>query len=178
MPTIEHWVTEHQSMVYSLALRFLGNRAGAEELSQDVFLEMHRNHHLIQSDDHARHWLRQVTCRRAIDLIRRNRLRRGPSLDAIVEPSIQPTTPDPLLRNELDRWLLGLPAKHRSVVVLRYQEDLDPAEIADTLSIPVATVRSILHRALGVIRRRLAQPVRVKPIQRVQPIRTAIQEAL
>jgi RNA polymerase sigma-70 factor (ECF subfamily) len=41
------------------------------------------------------------------------------------------------------------------MVVLRYQEDLDPAEIAELLSVPIGTVKSTLHRALAVMRARL-----------------------
>jgi RNA polymerase sigma-70 factor, ECF subfamily len=48
-----------------------------------------------------------------------------------------------------------LPPRARMVVVLRFQEDLDPSEIADTLQMPVNTVKSHLRRSLAVLRARL-----------------------
>jgi RNA polymerase sigma-70 factor (ECF subfamily) len=48
-----------------------------------------------------------------------------------------------------------LPEKARMVVLLRYQEDLDPGDIADMLDMPVSTVKSHLHRSLALLRGRL-----------------------
>ena len=63
--------------------------------------------------------------------------------------------PDLLLRDRL-RWLVGaLPERARMVVVLRYQEDLSPTEIAELLEMPVSTVKSHLHRSLALLRGRL-----------------------
>jgi len=59
-------------------------------------------------------------------------------------------------------WLLTSvhPTAARMVMVLRYQEDLDPAEIAAMLNIPVGTVKSNLHRALLVLRKRMARKLK------------------
>jgi RNA polymerase sigma-70 factor (ECF subfamily) len=48
-----------------------------------------------------------------------------------------------------------LPPNARMVVLLRYQEDLDPSEIAETLNMPVSTVKSHLHRSLALLRGKL-----------------------
>jgi RNA polymerase sigma-70 factor (ECF subfamily) len=53
----------------------------------------------------------------------------------------------------------ALPEKSRAIVVLRYQEDLDPAEIARVLGIPVGTVKSQLQRALALLREKLSRVV-------------------
>ena len=53
-------VRGHQRSVYSLALRMLCNREAAEDLSQDVFLELHRRLAGIESAGHLAHWLRRV----------------------------------------------------------------------------------------------------------------------
>lgn len=60
-------VRRHQSMVYSLAWRFLHDRGLAEEVAQEVFLSLHRNLRSIQSSAHAESWLRKVTAQRSID---------------------------------------------------------------------------------------------------------------
>jgi RNA polymerase sigma-70 factor (ECF subfamily) len=57
----------------------------------------------------------------------------------------------------LRRLIAALPEDARMVMVLRYQEDLDPSEIAEILVMPLATVKSHLHRSLGVLREKLAR---------------------
>src|SRR4051794_32602356 len=74
-PDFEQLVDQHQSMVYSLALRMTGDRTLAEEVAQDVFLELDRKLDRIESPDHARFWLRRVTMSRATDAMRRCKVR-------------------------------------------------------------------------------------------------------
>jgi len=56
------------------------------------------------------------------------------------------------LMNRVEQLLLTLPPAQRAVMVLRYQEDLEPEDIAVELKIPLATVRSSLHRAVQLLR--------------------------
>jgi RNA polymerase sigma-70 factor (ECF subfamily) len=148
-------VRQHQGMVYSLAWNIIRNPAVAEEIAQDVFLQLHRNLAGIESPSHMVHWLRRVTMQRAIDQSRRAKLRPHLTLEQAPEPR-QPAAPtDPLLSSHLARLIRGLPERARAVVVLRYQEDLDPAEIAETLDMPLGTVKSSLNRALTTLRSRL-----------------------
>ena len=67
----DHIVHEHQAMVFSLAYHFLQNRAAAEDLTQEVFVGLFEHLHTIQSPSHLKSWLRQVTSRRCIDIVRR-----------------------------------------------------------------------------------------------------------
>src|SRR4051812_33114804 len=76
----EEVVVENQSMVFSLALRFLRNRGVAEELAQDVFLQCHRQLDQIQSRAHAASWLRRAICHRAIDELCKQRFRASVAL--------------------------------------------------------------------------------------------------
>jgi RNA polymerase sigma-70 factor (ECF subfamily) len=55
----------------------------------------------------------------------------------------------------VQRAVASLPPKARIVVVLRYQEDLEPAEIARVLGLRVNTVKSQLHRSLDILRQKL-----------------------
>ncbi len=145
-------VQEHQAMVFSIALHFLRNRAVAEELAQDVFLHLFRNLNEIQSPGHLTNWLRRVTSHRCIDQSRQQKYRPKVGLEAAPEPSMVPRTADPFLTEMLDRLIRTLPEKPRMVIILRYQEDMEPTEIAETMNIPVGTVKSILHRALALLR--------------------------
>lgn len=140
-------IEQHEAMVYSLAWNFFGDRGRAEEVAQDVFLQLYRNLRTIESDAHLLFWLRQVTTRRCIDLTRRTK-HKAVSLDDAGELPAQTKASDPLLDRRLKRLVEELPDAQRAVITLRYQEDLDPAEICRIVGMPVNTVKSHLHRAL------------------------------
>jgi RNA polymerase sigma-70 factor, ECF subfamily len=151
-------VTAHEAMVFSLALHFFNDRARAEEIAQDVFLQLYRNLETIESDAHLLYWLRQVTSRRCIDVVRRSRLK-AVSLDDAVPVQAAPARidADPLRDRKIRQCIAELPETQRTVVTLRYQEDLDPSEICRIVGMPVNTVKSHLHRALQALRRRLGE---------------------
>jgi RNA polymerase sigma-70 factor (ECF subfamily) len=145
----------HQSMVFSLAYHFLRDRESAEEVAQEVFLSLHRNLQGIQSPAHAGFWLRKVTVQRAFDEGRRRQRRPQVALDDIAEPAAAMRPGDPLLGETLRRLIATLADAPRMVMILRYQEDLDPSEIAKLLEMPVATVKSHLQRSLALLRGKL-----------------------
>jgi RNA polymerase sigma-70 factor (ECF subfamily) len=153
IPAFADAVTMHQSLVFSIAYHLLHNSSLAEEVAQDVFFRLYRDYHRIQSASHLIHWLRRTTTHRCLDALRRFENRRRVPLDEIenVLPSAA-TEPDPILARTLRRLVAGLPPKSRAIVVLRYQEDLEPREIARILDLPVNTVKSRLQRALAALR--------------------------
>lgn len=155
-------VREHQSMVLSLAYHFLHDHALAEELAQEVFLSLYRNLAAIKSPEHLKFWLRRVTSHRCIDYLRRQKF--GLHLQMSIDDAevidafrVPDALPDPMLSQKLRRYVAALPEKQRMVVVLRYQEDLDPAEIAEVLEMPVNTVKSYLQRGLTTLRDKLSR---------------------
>jgi RNA polymerase sigma-70 factor (ECF subfamily) len=150
-------VREHQAMVYSIAYHFIPDRATAEEIAQEVFLELHRRRNELESDEHVKYWLRKVAAHRSIDYARRRKRRPKIGIDEIPEPAAASDGSDPLLRQALERLVAGLPEKWRMMIVLRYQEDLEPAEIAALMNVPLGTVKSQLHRALTLLREKLAR---------------------
>jgi len=149
----EQLVDDHQSMVFSIALRMTGDRGLAEEIAQDVFVELDKHLSKIESPDHACFWLRRVAMSRSADALRRRRVR---STDLWVEFEEQHGAPvevrDSPLGARLELLLATLPEAQRAALVLRYQEDLTPEEIAATLAEPVATVKSHLQRGLKLLR--------------------------
>lgn len=152
-------VREHQAMVFSMAYHFLHDRGLAEEVAQEVFLELHRHWDSIESPTHLVFWLRKVTCRRSIDQTRRRSFWPKLRLDQVPEPAARTREGDPLLERALAKLVASLPEKPRMVVILRFQEDLDPSEIAEVLDMPVATVKSHLQRSLAMLRDKLARTV-------------------
>lgn len=152
-------VREHQAMVFSIAWHFLQDRSLAEDVAQEVFLELYQNLAAIQSPAHLRFWLRRVSVHRAIDQGRRKKHRRELELEKLPEPADERVIADPLLKGKLQQVIAALPEKQRMIVVLRYQEELGPAEIAELLDMPVNTVKSTLHRSLEELRRRLTRNI-------------------
>ena len=149
-------VRGHQAMVFSLARHFLRDHAVAEEVAQEVFLELYRHLDSIESPDHLRHWLRKVASNRCIDHARRSK-RPHVGLDEVAEIASDQRQSDPILAGTLRRYVGTLPEAARMVVILRYQEDLDPSEIAQVLDMPVNTVKSHLQRSLALLRGKLGR---------------------
>lgn len=154
-------------MVFSIALRILGDRFLAEETAQDVFLELYAKLDELESDAHVVHWVRRTTAHRSIDQIRRRNRRPEIATDpadfaaaafrdlALPELAVDAGPGDPLLSRQLRQLVASLPAAPRAVITLRYQEEMSPEEIADALSMPVATVKSHLRRTLELLREKL-----------------------
>jgi RNA polymerase sigma-70 factor (ECF subfamily) len=149
-------VAHHKALVFSVAYHIFNDRSRAEEIAQDVFLQLYRSLDGIESPSHLVHWLRQVTTRRCIDQMRRVRLR-PVSLDEAGELQSSDRHSDPILHRKMRELIASLPDLQRVVVTLRYQEDLDPSEICRIINIPVNTVKSHLHRALLSLRKRLGE---------------------
>ena len=160
-PDFEQLVDEHQSMVFSLALRMTGDYGLAEEIAQDVFLEL--DHHLrkIETPLHALLWLRRVAMSRSADALRRRRVR---GIDRWVEMGVEIAETRGVrgeersspLADRVERLLATVPEPQRAALVLRYQEDLTPEEIAVALGAPLATVKSHLQRGLKLLRTKAA----------------------
>jgi len=156
-PDFEQLVDEHQSMVYSLGLRMTGDRGLAEEIAQDVFLDLDKNLGKIESAPHLCFWLRRVTMSRSADALRRRKVRRMDQWVEIEEGhGVQGDEHVSPLGKRIEQLLATLPEPQRAALVLRYQEDLTPEEIAGTLEAPVATVKSNLQRGLKLLRAKSA----------------------
>jgi len=161
----EDLVRKHQSMVFSVACRYLRNRALAEEIAQDVFLQLYRKLPALESPEHVLHWLRWVTAHRLIDHSRQEKRRPQSPLEDAPEPATADPasmSSDPLLADMLRELVAALPENARVVMILRYQEDLDPMDIARALDMPVATVKSHLQRSLALLRDKLRDKVSPK----------------
>ena len=148
-------VEENQSLVFSLAVRFLRDREAAAELSQDVFLQLYRQLNRVESAAHATWWLRRSISHRCIDEARKRKLRPRIDLDSVPEPRAAASGGDLMLNARLRKLVEELPDAARMVVLLRYQEDMDPSEIAELLDLSVSTVKSRLHRSLALLRGKL-----------------------
>ena len=156
-------VRRYQDRVFTLCLRWMGDRGVAEDVSQDVFLALFRSLANFRGDSQLSTWVfrvvvnhcknrRQYQRRRAMDLHeplegnrpdpdapKRQIADEGPGTDARLHATEA--------QGLLDQALLDLEEEHRAVIVLRDVQDLSYEEIADVLGIPRGTVKSRIHRA-------------------------------
>jgi RNA polymerase sigma-70 factor (ECF subfamily) len=151
-------IETHQRMVFSVALRVTGDHATAEEVAQDVFLELHRSGERLASDDHVRYWLRRVATHRSIDALRRQSIRPEAGAEEWIEQQHGDgaAVSTSGLEARLEELLRTLPEPMRVAVVLRYQEEMLPDEIARMLGRSVASVKSHLHQGIKLLRRKAA----------------------
>jgi RNA polymerase sigma-70 factor, ECF subfamily len=159
LPAFRELLRAHKMRVFSMALRILGNSADAEEVAQDVFLQLHGAIAPIATGEHLKHWLLRAVSHRCIDRLRSQGSRPRLVPMAALPESAQPTTAeagDHLAIAQVHRLLPELAPEARAVLLLRYQEDLVPSEIATVLAIPVNTVKSHLRRSLEWLRAQLA----------------------
>jgi RNA polymerase sigma-70 factor (ECF subfamily) len=150
----ESVVREHQGRVYSIAFNFFHNSAIAEEVAQEVFLQLYQCRTAVEAGPHCVAWLRRSTVHRCIDMLRRASFQREIQVDQLPEIPVDVPETDPLLQEGLRRLVASLPDKPRSVVVLRFGDDMEIEEIATTLQMPVRTVWSHLYRATALIRQK------------------------
>jgi RNA polymerase sigma-70 factor (ECF subfamily) len=154
-------VEEHQRMVFSIALRIARDRGAAEEVAQDVFLELYRSSERLQGEDHVRFWLRKVAVHRATDVLRKQARQPEAGAEEWMEDqhggyaAMSTGLQDGVL-HRLESMVGSLPEAMRVAVVLRYQEEMTPEEICELLQQPVATVKSNLQRGLKLLRQKAA----------------------
>ena len=136
-------------MAYRTALRIVGQPADAEDVVQDVFLEVHR---LWQSREVA-NWeavLRSLATRRALDLLRKSKGEESlqqPITDHAVAPDVLLREQE--LREEVRRAMARLPPQQAEVFALYFFEEQSHQQIAAALHISAHTVSVALHKARG-----------------------------
>jgi RNA polymerase sigma-70 factor (ECF subfamily) len=169
----EALVAAYGDRVYRLAIRITGNGADAEEVVQDALWAATRKIESFRGAAAFGSWLYRITANAAYQKRRGRKVERngvswdelGPSFDETGEPvqpgnDWSPRLADPALQSELHAVLRAaideLPEEHRATFLLHDVEGLSNPEIADTLRIKLATVKSRVHRARLFLRARLA----------------------
>ncbi|REK01002.1 MAG: RNA polymerase sigma factor [Acidobacteria bacterium] len=150
---------------YRLALQLLGNHEDALDCAQESLLRFFAHLGSYDPRQPLLPWVRRIVRNRAIDMLRRRRVRRADSLDTsgpegeaieLVDPNVaEPTESLQLARRRRLVWscLQEMNQTQKEILVLRDYQDLSYREIADELGIPTGTVMSRLHRARAELRR-------------------------
>lgn len=162
----------YQVPVYNLAYRMLGNASEAEEAAQETFLKAYTH---LRTYDHERKfstWLLSIASHHCIDRLRRRRftwlsIDDNPMLSWLTADQGKPE--ESALRaevgNEVRDLLSRLEPPYRLPLILRYWHDLSYEEIAETMGITEAAVKSRLHRARHQMADAMAQRDAVRATQ-------------
>ncbi len=145
--------------LFRVAAWLVGDRATAEDLMQETFIQALQSFHRFESGTNCRAWLVTIMYH-----MNSKRLRTGAKLrlvsdtDERIAETVAFTAPTPqgLSETEVLRALESLPRQYQEVVVLADVEDMAYREIADALAIPVGTVMSRLSRGRKLLRAELA----------------------
>ena len=157
MPTWEDIARDHGRFLYTVAYRLTGNDADAQDLVQEVLLRVRRGLETYRPGS-LEGWLSRITTNAFLDEVRRRRRRPTVSLpddpDRVLagaedaEAALAATT----LSDEIQDAIRALPDDFRAAVVLCDVVGLSYDEIAESLSVPVGTVRSRIHRGRARLR--------------------------
>ncbi len=162
VPTWDEVVERHSDRVYRLAYRLTGNRADAEDLTQEVFVRVFRSLHTYTPGTFEG-WLHRITTNVFLDQARRKQRIRFDSLSderaSLLRSSHQAPDAaylDGTFDDDVERALASLTPEFRAAVVLCDVEGLTYEEIAEILDAKLGTVRSRIHRGRTQLRRALA----------------------
>lgn len=158
----------YKDKLYHLAFRMTGNRQEAEDVVQETFLRVYKNLERYDENQKFSTWIYRIATNLCIDRLRKRRA--VYSLDAASSehegldgyamlPSDDRTPESELLLSETQKIIHEaietLPVKYKSVMVLRYLQDLSLQEISDVLDMPVTTVKTRVHRGREFMRKKL-----------------------
>jgi RNA polymerase sigma-70 factor (ECF subfamily) len=164
--SFEELVGRYQRELFHFLIRFLGDRAAAEDVFQETFLQIHQSAENFDAQRRFRPWLFTIAANKARDLIRANARRPSSPLQAAISPGddessefidlMQNTTdlPDePMqqeeLQNKVKQTVMNMPENLREILLLSYFHQFPYKQISDILDIPLGTVKSRLHAAVA-----------------------------
>jgi RNA polymerase sigma factor (sigma-70 family) len=156
----EELVLKNQKMVYNYALRMVGDREDAFDLSQEAFMRAYKSLQFFKMESSFSTWLYRLTCNVCIDHLRKKNRMKTVSMTLvndegeedfldIPDESMSPVraAENRELRAAILNGLSRLSADHRQVIILREINGLSYAEIAEILELNEGTVKSRISRA-------------------------------
>jgi RNA polymerase sigma-70 factor, ECF subfamily len=162
---VEDLVQQHSRLVYRIAYAALRSHHDAEDATQETFVRVLRYGHKLAAVENHKTWLARIAWRVAVERSRQRGRQREIPLDdpeGPVEEVRSAVVPaDEAIHGSevgelLERLIAALPEKLREPLILSTVEEMSPREVAATLGINEAAVRSRVFRARQILRGRLA----------------------
>jgi RNA polymerase sigma-70 factor (ECF subfamily) len=164
----EELYQRHSSRLYNVAYRMTGSAADADDLLQEIFLQVYRRLGSFRGEAALGTWLYRLAVNCCLDHLRSKQGKQQKATGFLEDlESFEPTAPgswrpDTVLdRMELERAITKLPPSYRAAFVLYDVEGLEHHEVGDMLGIAVGTSKSLVHKA----RLRLRQLLRGKALE-------------
>lgn len=163
-------VRRYQGRLVSLAMRYLGSSADAEDLAQEVFLRVYRARESYRPSARFSTWVYRITVNASLNHIRGRRVRRGISAempgtgaDGAGQPEFPdesaPSPPEELEKDELTAAVReiveGLPERQRLAILLNKYEGLSYEDTAAAMELSIPAVKSLLTRARMNVKERI-----------------------
>jgi RNA polymerase sigma factor (sigma-70 family) len=154
---------QYEKLVYRTAYLITGNKEIANDVLQEVFISVWKSRHTYDSSKgKLTTWLHRIT----VNECSRGKTRKVSATVSLEEKGIDlpemkhQSQPDEILVSKMEyeqllRAMNALDSKHRSVLVLRYFNDLSYQEIAEALEIPLGTVKSRLNQSLRYLKEQM-----------------------
>jgi len=174
LPSFQQLVERYERELFHFLIRFLGNRASAEDIFQETFLQVHHSGQSFDLSRRFKPWLFTIAANKARDLMRSQARRPTSPLQADINPGSGeggqfidlmaadiPLPEEPAKQEELEGQVrdvvMGLPEHLREILLLSYFHQFPYKQIADVLEIPLGTVKSRLHSAVATFADRWRQ---------------------
>ena len=150
-------VEQYRDNVYRLAYRMCGNAYDADEAAQEAFVAAWRALPNFRGDAKFSTWLYRLTTNAAIDVMRREKRHKAVGDGEMIEVADDADSPQETVerteqQEAVQKALATLSEEYREVLLLRYMEELDYAEIAEVLQLPSGTVKSRINRAKAALK--------------------------
>jgi len=150
-------VEQYRDNVYRLAYRMCGNAYDADEAAQEAFVAAWRALPNFRGDAKFSTWLYRLTTNAAIDVMRREKRHKTVGDGEMVDLADDADSPQETVerteqQEAVQEALATLSEEYREVLLLRYMEELDYAEIAEVLQLPSGTVKSRINRAKAALK--------------------------
>ena len=151
--SFEELYRRHYRRVYALTLRMMGNPTEAEDMTQDVFLQLYNKIGMFRGESAFTTWLHRMTVNQVLMHFRKKSTRselltdEGETPIQIVKGTENPGTMPVIDRISLEKALQQLPPGYRTVFVLHDVEGYEHYEISGMLGIAEGTSKSQLHKA-------------------------------
>ncbi|WP_163971420.1 RNA polymerase sigma factor SigW [Oceanobacillus halotolerans] len=164
----EEVVAFFQDRIYHHCLRMIGNAHEAEDIAQEVFIRAYVNIHSFDERRKFSTWLYRIATNLTIDRIRKRKpdyyldaeIKGTDGLDMYSQLASDHRQPDEEvegleLKQFIHNEIANLPAKYRSIIMLRYIEEFSLNEISEIMDMPLGTVKTRIHRGREALRKKL-----------------------
>ena len=147
----------YHPLIWRMACALLDDPVTAEDACQEIWIDVWRGLPSFIAGHAFRPWLLSVAAHRCHKFLRQRYHAQSIFSETVIPDLVDPATPLSAIfqsetRQELYRAIKLLPREHQQVITLRYFADLDLAEIATVLNVPIGTIKSRLHRAIATLR--------------------------